>query len=223
MLRLFSILIMSFFTFSAQAQETIKIDDILSSQTIRLSNGQHVYLGGIIARPSAKNYLEKNFIGKAVMPVPEDAPKNRYGEVIAHLKTEEGRWVQMDLVKKGLADVFTRASFREEQKTLLAAQNFDQRIIQANPPVDKTIKGFQIVEGVVVEAVERGRYLYVNFGEDYKKDFTISLESSTHKDFLEEGFNILDLKGKKIRVRGWLDHYNGPFIKVTYPEQIEIL
>jgi hypothetical protein len=29
--------------------------------------------------------------------------------------------------------------------------------------------------------------------------------------------------GREIRVRGWLEFYNGPMIEATHPEQIELL
>jgi hypothetical protein len=36
-------------------------------------------------------------------------------------------------------------------------------------------------------------------------------------------FDATALKGKRVRVRGWLKNFNGPSITVTHPEQIEIL
>ncbi|KKK84589.1 hypothetical protein LCGC14_2781820 [marine sediment metagenome] len=53
--------------------------------------------------------------------------------------------------------------------------------------------------------------------------FTVSLRARVAKMFRRAGIEPLDLAGKKIRVRGWLDNYNGPMIVATHPEQIEIL
>ena len=32
----------------------------------------------------------------------------------------------------------------------------------------------------------------------------------------------MTLKGQKVRVRGWVESYNGPFIEAAHPNQIEI-
>ena len=32
-----------------------------------------------------------------------------------------------------------------------------------------------------------------------------------------------ELEGKEVRVRGWIEWWNGTVIKATHPEQIEIL
>lgn len=222
MLRLFSILMIVFFIAPVYAQDNLTIKTILDANRVELSNGQIVMLGGVVAHEGAQDYLTNRFKGKSIQPFPEDSLKNRYGEVVAHLKTIEGIWIQKELVRNGLAHAFTMPSFREGQVALLAAEK-DNGTLDANAPIDKMIKGFQVVEGIVVDAVESGKYVYLNFGDDYKTDFTISTKKKFHKSFLAEGFNILELKGKKVRMRGWMDHYNGPFIKLSYPEQIQIM
>lgn len=169
-----------------------------------------------------KNTLPLCLKVKATQAIPEDAIKNRYGETVVHLKTAGGVWIQKDLIKNGLAHAFTMPSFRDGQAELLAVEK-NKGVLNANAPIEKSIKEFQIVEGVVVDAVVRGKYVYLNFGDDYKTDFTIYTQKKNHKSFLAEGFNILELKGKKILMRGWMDHYNGPFIKLSYPEQIQIM
>ncbi len=68
----------------------------------------------------------------------------------------------------------------------------------------------------------RGRG-YLNFGEDWKTDFTIYLSPRTRRLFEREGLDIEDFEGHVVRVRGWLDSYNGPEIEATHPEQIEVL
>jgi hypothetical protein len=41
--------------------------------------------------------------------------------------------------------------------------------------------------------------------------------------FKDADVEPLSIKGKHIRVRGWLKKSNGPKITVTHPEQIEVL
>jgi micrococcal nuclease len=82
---------------------------------------------------------------------------------------------------------------------------------------------FQVVEGVVVEAATvRGR-IYLNFGRDYRTDFTVVIDEDDLDAFEDAGLAPETLAGRRIRVRGWIDMYNGPMIAVTHPEQIEVL
>ncbi len=221
MLRIFSILIGLFFIIPVFAAEPLKITEIISHETIQLSDGRLIFLGGVLSDLGAKNYLIEHFQGQAIKVLPDKILQTRYGENIAHIMTIEGRWIQKELIENKLSYAYTMPSFRQRQKELLAAESL-LSVLQADK-IDKSIAGFQIVEGHVVDTVERGRYVYLNFGEDWRTDFTISIKNKDHKAFMEEGFNALDLKGRRIRVRGWIDHYNGPFITVTYPEQIQIL
>jgi len=63
---------------------------------------------------------------------------------------------------------------------------------------------------------------YVNFGADWKSDFTISIAPRDRKLFGPEGEDILAFKGRIIRVRGWIKSFNGAMIEATHPEQIEV-
>ena len=82
---------------------------------------------------------------------------------------------------------------------------------------------FQIVEGDVVTAsVTRGR-AFINFGADYRTDFTVTVEPEDMRTFRQAKFDIAGLAGKRIRVRGWVEFYNGPEITITTPAAIEVL
>ncbi|MEQ9608241.1 MAG: thermonuclease family protein, partial [Kiloniellaceae bacterium] len=68
-----------------------------------------------------------------------------------------------------------------------------------------------------------GGKTYLNFAEDWREDFTISLDRRAERLFTEQGLDLGDYAGKRVRVRGWLKVRNGPMIEVTHPEQIEEL
>lgn len=73
-------------------------------------------------------------------------------------------------------------------------------------------------------AVGEGRkWIYLNFAEDWRADFTISIARKTAKAFEAAGLDLHALAGKRVRVRGWVERRNGPMIEATYPEQIELL
>ena len=82
---------------------------------------------------------------------------------------------------------------------------------------------YQIVEGNVTTAsVTRGR-AFINFGADYRTDFTVTVEPDDMRTFRQAKFDVPSLAGKRIRVRGWVEFYNGPEITITTPTAIEIL
>jgi len=75
---------------------------------------------------------------------------------------------------------------------------------------------------VLDAATVKGR-TYLNFGADWREDFTVSIDKRAMKLFKKSGFDLLALKNKRIRVRGWLKKFNGPMIEASHPEQIEVL
>ena len=88
----------------------------------------------------------------------------------------------------------------------------------ATLPADAS--GFAIVRGkVLAVSVKRGN-VYVNFGEDWKTDFTLFIDRAHQKDFA--GVDLQGLVGKRLEVRGLLSNYYGPMIELTHPNQLEI-
>ena len=82
---------------------------------------------------------------------------------------------------------------------------------------------FQVVEGIITSTADiRGR-IYLNFGADYKTDFTIAIAKEDRKRFKNADFDPVDLEGAHVRVRGWIELMNGPTIWLDHPERLEIL
>lgn len=82
---------------------------------------------------------------------------------------------------------------------------------------------FQRVEGRVRDVgVTRSR-IYLNFGTDWRTDFTASLYLR-NKTFSEADKETLkSLNGQKIRVRGWIERRYGPHIELLHPAQVEVI
>ena len=145
-----------------------------------------------------------------------------------------GKWIQGDLLLRGRARVY---SFRDNRTLVsdmltleLEARKADRGIwshafyrVRDTSETVEHLDSFQLVEGQVVDtAAVRGR-IYLNFGEDWRSDFTVTISPKDKRRFQEESYELLALKGRRIRVRGWLHQRNGPMIDVTHPEQIELL
>ena len=82
---------------------------------------------------------------------------------------------------------------------------------------------FAIVAGRVVEAAEvRGRG-YLNFGADWRTDFTVTAAPETLRALARSGLDWAAYAGRTVRVRGWLEEYNGPMIEIRDAAVIEVI
>jgi len=86
------------------------------------------------------------------------------------------------------------------------------------------LDSYQIVRGRVIDtgAARNGR-VYLNFGLDWRTDFTVSISPAHLERFQEAGLDPMALAGHEVRVRGWLYRENGPMIALDHPEAIEQL
>ena len=160
--------------------------------------------------------------------------EDRHGRWLAHLRRADGLWIQGELLRRGLARVYSFADNRALVAEMLALERAARAAglgIWGHPfyaprratAAARDVGSFQLVEGRVVEAARvRGR-VYLNFGADWKTDFTISVMPKAWKLFEAAGIAPGDYEGRRLRVRGWLKSLNGPMITATHPEQIEVL
>ncbi len=160
--------------------------------------------------------------------------QDRYGRLLAHMHLADGRWVQGAMISQGMARVYSFSDNRACVIDLLAleTQARDTQTAIWNDPYYSVLKAeqpetllpyvdsFQLVEGIVQSAaIVRGR-LYLNFGDDWREDFTVTVAPSNARQFPQD---LEAYRGARIRVRGWIKSYNGPEIVATHPEQIEFL
>ena len=126
---------------------------------------------------------------------------DRHDRALAHVYLlgragEAGPWVQGALLEAGMARVYTFADNRSLIAEMLARERqarAGRRGIWADPffavrtpeGVDGHDGGFQIVEGIVLKAaLVKGR-VYLNFGADWKSDFTVTLAPAVRRVFDE--------------------------------------
>ncbi len=86
----------------------------------------------------------------------------------------------------------------------------------------KQANGYRIVAGIVVSVGATSRTLYLNFGRDWSRDFTVTIPVDREAAFREVGRDPKALAGRYVRVRGWMREWNGAQIAVRYPDQIEV-
>lgn len=165
--------------------------------------------------------------------------RDRYGRAIAHVYTQAERgspdvWVQGEMLRLGLARVFSWKGELADMAALYVHESearAQMRGIWADPyyairkpdpdPLAQFVDSVQIVEGIVTSTADvRGR-IYLNFGADYKTDFTIAIAKKNVKRFA--AINPVSLTGARVRVRGWIELINGPMIWIDHSGRLEVL
>nr|WP_207160497.1 thermonuclease family protein [Rhodospirillum rubrum] len=206
-------------------------------ETVVLRGGQVVRLAEIIgpetqgaARTQAA--LGALVVGQTLRLYGESPRADRYGRLHAHGVTADGRWVQGALVEAGLARVVVRDGESALSGALLALEERARRAGRglwppasaASPPpgaLAATEDGFQVVEGRIVSAARAGRRIYLNFGADWRSDFTVSLSEAMLGRLLAMGRDPLAWAGRPVRVRGWVTRRNGPLLDLPHPMALE--
>jgi len=183
---------------------------------------------------ASKKVLEAIVLGKTVKLSFGGAKIDRHGRLLAHLHLEGGRWVQGEMLRLGMARVYTfpdnRAVAVEMLKIEQSARAAKKGIWRLSyyavrTPEDllRRVGTFQLIEGTVVSAAKVKARVYLNFGADWRTDFTATLKPGARQMFKKIAIDPISLQGKRVRVRGWLKKFNGPMIEVTHPEQIEVV
>jgi len=252
-MRLFSVLVflLSGFAGAVQADckpqksESVGIARVARDGALTLTDGRVLRLAAL-ERPDGMAALAMwtDVIGKAGLARSTfyhgDKATDRYGQ-LQGLLVRDGLWIDAALVRQGAARVRPRADMRfcvPELLKLEAEARAARRGLwaeAANLPLQATnVAGlaaregqFVLVEGVVTDAVKRGRRLYLNFGPDWRTDFTVTVAPSDVRLFTDPRLKTKSggpaMKGEHVRVRGVLTRYNGPELILTVPEQLEFL
>lgn len=190
--------------------------------------------------PEAKAALEAVALDRPVRLGFGGEEVDRYGRVLAHVfvAAPDGEiWAQQAMVAKGLARVYSFPDNRACLDLLFAAEGrarlaglgiwrdpyYSTRAADAPGDLLARAGHYELVEGRVLLAEQRGGRVYLNFGRFWKQDFTVAIEAPALRLFKAAGIDPLALENALLRIRGWVDDRDGPRIEVTHPEQIEVL
>lgn len=165
---------------------------------------------------------------------------NRMGHDLGHILTKEAKdnpskWLQGLLLSEGFARVYTTSSNPELNKEMKNIENTalnNKKGLWAEDSPFKTLTPdtaaqamgeFAVIDGTVKKTATVRNTLYLNFGDNWKTDFTIMVSSSLRKKLARRPLDLMNLGGEKVRVRGWVREYNGPLIELEDAGHIEIL
>ena len=165
-----------------------------------------------------------------------DKPTDRYGDLLAQVTTGDGHWLQQSLVAEGEAIVAPDVETDTCAEPLFAAERLARdrsaggwstgafRVHDAGDPAHiDAIGRYVIVSGRVMSVGHTYDTVFLNFGRNWKNDFTITISRDMLPAFRSSGATPEGLTGRTIRVRGLLQQRGGPAIALFRPEAIEIV
>lgn len=233
--------------------EAKSVAKVIDGETIALADGGEVRLIGALsprafdagvaaadwpAEREARDALAALVTGRAVVLAVAGRHGDRWGRRLAQVLVErdgERVWVQAAMIAAGharayglpgsfeCADELARREATARNAGLGLWRNPAYAVARAEATREllRRRNTYQIVEGTVAVVANVRGHVYLNFGADWRDDFTAGI-ATAHKDrdWLEE---LRGLTGRRVRVRGWIERQNGPFIAVSDRSQIEIL
>ncbi|MCP5405719.1 MAG: thermonuclease family protein [Pseudomonadaceae bacterium] len=224
---------------------------VFDGDTVALNTGERVRLldintpegphHGAPAEPladAARTHLAALVLDKPVRLELGKTRRDRYGRLLAHIYLQDGTWLNGRMVEDGLAVAYTFADnhlyarrvllleqqAREAKRGLWALPRW--RVKDAETCCAPDEMGlFQVVEGTVTGSGGDKNFIYLNFGPDYRTDFTIRIARKDLKHFKEWGIKKPDdfYKGKSVRVHGVVQPVYGAMVVVSHPAQVEVV
>jgi endonuclease YncB( thermonuclease family) len=228
----------------------VRVTAIVDGATFTVADGRTIRLAALdVPRPSgagrpasrrdraaaqARDALAELTAGREVALTLASPAVDRYGRALAHVVDAQGRWVQAEMVTRGLARVAAfddkptglaallglEAAAREARRGIWALPEY--RVVAAADAA-RHLDTFQLVEGRIRDVAQKGGRTYLNFGEDWRSDFTVLVPGTVRRRLAALGLDLSGYEGAMVRVRGWIKSYNGPLIEMAQPEQIEVL
>ena len=211
------------------------VSEIMPDGSLLLEGGVEIVLSGIRwwtlfggdnqRAISPKELLESYTSTGAVKVFFEATPKDRYGRLQAIVVSGEGTNIQQDLLRKGLA-MFWPNSGQNDALRQAESQAREERsgrwgwsseVVKCHNWQGFWSEGMAIIKGRVKEVKVFDKITYMNFGEEWWRDFTIKID----KKWLEENnLQAESYLGQFVEIRGWLYWQGGPQILLEHKAQI---
>lgn len=222
------------------AQEPIAVTDISCERNITFylsEQRQEIRLKDVIVPektlPQACRQLKKDWVHKNVLIQEISYDRHVHSSAVI-AEYPEGKVVQLSLLQSGLAYVYIMQHSMVEERAewyakeslareshigiwkLSSFQMYDEVSLKAQLP-DLKYK-FVFARAVLRSTKTIGDMIYLNFSDQWQDDLTLGyqvLEDKARTVAYFEGFI-----GKNIQFRGWLEDYNGPFIRIYHPYHV---
>lgn len=227
-----------------------RIDKVIDSLTLLLQDGDIVRLSSI-SIPDFNSTQHTQFSEAALeylkSALPENTEimmyqtrmakkgrKNRMSHELAQIVIKKDKqWIQGEMLAKG----FVYADFSLLSEELAnELQTIESTVIKGKTGIwsedsayklqnteNVKIGQFGIIEGQIKKVATVRNNVYLNFGDNWKTDFTVMITPALRKKLARDGISTLELAGQTIRVRGWVREYNGPLIELDTPAHLQLI
>ncbi len=143
-------------------------------------------------------------------------------------------WIQGRLPQQGHARVYTTKGNEALAAEMLGLEEqarqagrglwrLPEYAVRPALALDHVADSFQIIQGEVVSVAVTGGRVYLNFGKDWRQDFTVVIPRPDVSGFPGRLRGVRALAGKHVRVRGWVFRLNGPAIRADHGTIVEVL
>lgn len=222
--------------------ETVVIDD---GREVRLIGALAPKPDTLLTAPDdwppareAARALEAMVLNRTVSLRYDGRRRDRYGRALAQLYVtgQNGTdWIQRALISQGHARAYAlpgntsclgelvaaEAEARGASRGIWSREAYRSRAAADVDGLLKLTGRFVLVEGQVTQVTRVQKTTYINFGTDWRGDFTASIANAIADRGEGGAARLTALAGQQIRVRGWIERRNGPMIWLTSMEEIE--
>ncbi len=220
------------------------VQDILDRGGLTLTDGRRLFVAGLryaeqgsSRRPTTglkEKALDPLTNDRPLRPTPETAPSfGPYGCMVAHVESDQGVSIQHALLQQGLAAVTPSCGLAspdacaawlaledEARRSELGLWRDPKQQLQQASSIVEPVGRNSLVEGQVVRTSSNDRYVYLNFDQEWRTDFTIRQRQKLLKKSNVEP-DVFD--GKNLKVRGFVQESHGPLINISNLKQIEVI
>ena len=220
---------------------------VVDGDTIRLDSGMVVRLAAIEAPKRLADTSKDDpwplaagrFLGELALGKHVEIARiggDRYGRVHGDVRLPDGRWLQRALIAAGLARVRPLSGENACVEALLADEAGARRAVAGiwgsadyalraadDPSLLERSGLYEIVEGRVLSTGRGSRLVFIDFGRDFRRDFTVMVSHAIAQLLNETGRTVESLKGRVVRVRGVIENSGGPAIRLNDPIELELV
>ncbi len=227
----------------------LRVTRVEKNGDLVLEDGRAVRLEGLLLPAGSKDHAPAYLAEQAVAEIDDLArgrrvtlsvfvPKeDRYGRLRAQVffpDASDEAWLQIALLSRGFARVSMSPDRHECAAELYAAEagargkrygiwGTDFYAVRTPDNLADAVGTFQIIEGRVVSAALKDGRAYIDFGDDWRHDFKVTISPDDMRRFRDAGVDPRNYTGYTLRVRGFVDRLGGPEIEVASPAGIEVV
>ena len=210
--------------------DTLQLDDDIK---VRLSSINTPEIGGRYRMSEAggdqaKRWLIEQVQGQKVRLITDSELEDKYHRRLAHVFTESGRHINLELVSNGFASVnIFPPNLKYATELLQAEQQAEQQQLGIwHEPAyavktigdlqNQPLTGWQRLSGTATDIHQTSRYFYLNFSESF------SIRIARDNLALFPALNTY--LGHQLEVRGWVNQQqNGYSMLIRHPHAIKII